>query len=246
MKKPELIAPGYVATEPNWRLGPQVHDRHELIVISGGKMYVELGGKHYSVGTGDVLLYRKGVMHIEEADPADPVVIMFLTFRWEDVPEDMPDHVVDMSGRMRQLIMWLHQEFTAGGRESVTVEAFFEALMAEWMRLAKHKENPIVEAVRSFVWRNIGAPVTLGKLAQGVGLSKYHFSRTYKKITGRAPMTDVREMRVNYAKGLVLSTRIPLKIIARLAGLGDEYRLSRVFMEVLGTRPGELRKAGKA
>jgi transcriptional regulator GlxA family with amidase domain len=57
-------------------------------------------------------------------------------------------------------------------------------------------------------------------------------------------MRDLQLLRVESAKQLILTTDLPLKAIAPLAGLGDEYRLSRVFRRHLGLPPGALRRRG--
>ena len=121
---------------------------------------------------------------------------------------------------------------------------FFEALVTEWLRLAQHREHPVVETVRDYILKHIAEPLTLADLAKTAGMSKYHFARTYKKITGKTPLEEVREIRVQHARGLILTTNLPLKAIAPLAGFGDEYRLSRVFRKVLEVRPGEIRAQG--
>ena len=55
-------------------------------------------------------------------------------------------------------------------------------------------------------------------------------------------MEDVRTLRVEYARELILTTNLPLKAIAPMAGMSSEYALSKVFRRVLGTTPGALRR----
>ena len=218
------------------------HPFHELIVIIRGEMRVEMPDKHIHAKPGDVLFYRSGVPHEETAVLANPVESAFLSFTWPDAPKDIPVVVQDLRGRIRQMASWLHEEFVAGGKQAAaTCAVFFEALVTEWLRLAQHREHPVVETVRDYVLKHIAEPLTLGDLAATAGMSKYHFARTYKKITGRTPLEEVRAMRVQHARGLILTTNLPMKAIAPLAGFGDEYRLSRVFRKVLGIRPGEIR-----
>ncbi|MBN1809396.1 MAG: helix-turn-helix domain-containing protein [Planctomycetes bacterium] len=238
---PELSAVGRLAPDPDWSMGPQVHANHEMIVVLSGSMHLELAEDRIVGGPGDVLLYRAGVRHVERSDPGNPVEIIYMAFQWDRVDGDMPARIRDIRGRIREIAVWLHQEFTSGERSDSTCGAFFNALIAEWLRLKEHRESPLVETIRSYVWRNISRRIDLERLAREAGLSKHHFVRTFRKLAGTTPMDYVRKMRVHYARGLIMTTGLPLKIIARLAGLGDEYRLSRVFMRVLGKRPGSLR-----
>jgi transcriptional regulator GlxA family with amidase domain len=47
---------------------------------------------------------------------------------------------------------------------------------------------------------------------------------------------------VERARDLILSTSLPLKEIAPAVGLGDVFRLGKLFREQLGTTPAGLRR----
>jgi len=72
-------------------------------------------------------------------------------------------------------------------------------------------------------------------------LSKFHFIRRYRTLTGRTPMEDLRLIRIEAARDLLLTTNLPLKEIAPRCGLGDEYHLSRLFRRYQDVTPSELR-----
>jgi transcriptional regulator GlxA family with amidase domain len=82
----------------------------------------------------------------------------------------------------------------------------------------------------------------LDDLARKAGMSKYHFVRLYKKLSGRTPMNDVRMIRVEAARDLIITTDLPLKTIATRVGLGNEYYLCRVFRQAFKVPPGYFRK----
>ena len=89
--------------------------------------------------------------------------------------------------------------------------------------------------------RHLSEPIDLDQLAGEVGLSKFHFSREFKRLTGQSPMTALRAERVAAARSLLLSTPWKLQLIANQAGFADEYQLSRVFKRVTGISPGKVR-----
>jgi transcriptional regulator GlxA family with amidase domain len=154
-----------------------------------------------------------------------------------------PLHLKDQQGRLRLLAGWMYAERDAyAAAANDAANAFVAAFLAEYARLAAHEENALVDTVRQYVRENLAAALTLDALAARVGLSKYHFLRRYKAITGRTPMADVRAMRANHARDLVLTTSLPLKRIAVMAGLSDGITLSRVCRRYLGFAPGQLRR----
>jgi AraC family transcriptional regulator len=117
-------------------------------------------------------------------------------------------------------------------------------MLAELLRNLGREDQPMVTRVRRHIREHLGDVLTLDDLARVHGVSKFHFLRQYRAATGRTPMQDVRVMRAEYARELIMSTRLPLKEVAARAGLGDGYSLSRTFRRVFRTPPGQYRRKG--
>lgn len=77
----------------------------------------------------------------------------------------------------------------------------------------------------------------LKDLAREEHMSKFHFARNFKKVTGQAPMKFVCQARVEVAKSFLLSSRLPMKEIAEQVGFPDVYTFSRVFRRLTGLAP---------
>ncbi len=75
-------------------------------------------------------------------------------------------------------------------------------------------------------------------------MSKFAFIRRYRRATGRTPMQDLRRIRLNQARTLILATGLPLKAIAAEVGLGDAFQMSRLFRRHFQTAPSHLRRSG--
>lgn len=240
---PDLLNVGHLEPDPAWYMAPHSHSFCELIVVTGGRMTVRIDGRETRARSGDVMLYRAETPHEESSDGRDPVEITYAGFRTGEALDGAPLLVHDQGGRCRLLASWLLEESrSASTRAPRAGSAFLAALLEEFLRLADREEPWLVSEVRSYVRENIDAALTLDDLARHAGMSKYHFSRSYKALTGRTPMNDVRMLRIDFARSIVLTTNLPLKAIAPMAGLGNEYSLSRLFSRYLGMSPRELRK----
>lgn len=238
-----LLNVGRLEPDPAWHMAAHSHSFHEMIVLTRGRMTVLMRGRDISARAGDVMLYPPDVPHEESSDRRRPVAITYVGFRWGRPPEDAPVQVRDRNGRCRLLATWLLEESRAVSPRAPSARAaFLEALLGEFLRLADCEEPWLVSEVRGFVHDRIDSQLALDDLARHVGMSKYHFSRNYKALTGRSPMQDVRMMRIDFARSLVLTTNLPLKAIAPMAGLGSEYSLSRLLKRHLGMSPSELRR----
>lgn len=94
----------------------------------------------------------------------------------------------------------------------------------------------------SFVEDNIGADYSLEDLAKVVGLSRYHFTRTFKQTFGSAPHRYVTAKRIAAAKALLVRPGLTIAEIAPNVGFGTAGNFVRTFKAVEGITPGEFRK----
>ncbi len=241
-----LLSVERLSADPHWRMSAHFHPFHEIIVVLSGRLHVKIQRHEILAKPGDVLFYPQGNAHEEWSDPADPVETLFLSLEWEAYPHDLPVLLRDTHGRLRQLISWLYADRDAYAPQSEPMRrGILQVMLAEMLNAASQKEHSLVATIRNYLRDHIDEPLNLETLAQHAKMSKYHFLRKYKALTGRTPIEDLRIIRIEYARNLILTTNLPLKVIAPKAGLGDEYHLSRMFRNYLNTTPGELRKEVK-
>ena len=225
-----------------WRLGAHAHPFHEMILILEGAQYVDIAGQRIKAAEGDILFYPMRVSHAEWTEPGTPLESAFLSCEWNGKPKDVPLRVRDRYGRIRILMEWLLAEQKA--RKVLTpdlMQTLCDALLTQFMSLWMCPDQDFAERIRHQVRKTIHEPMSLDGMAQFAGMSKFHFVRHYRKLTGRTPMEDVRALRVEYARNLLLTTDLPLKVIAEKAGMGDPYHMSHLFKRITGTSPGRLR-----
>jgi len=235
---------GRLLPDPHWRLDAMRHQHHELIAVLHGRMQVTAAGEIIRAGTGDVMLYPAGVAHAEQADPQDPVETMFCSFVAPGLRGRRVQLLHDSDGRMRQMIRWLHAD--QGEVNAVARDAFqqlFRALISEFTRPNRQAVQPMADALRRYVQPRLGIPIRVAELAAQAGMSRYHFIRLYRRQTGRTPMAEVRRMRLDSARDLLVATALPIKEIVRRCGLGSAQSFSRVFAAHQGQAPAAFRRA---
>ncbi|HHH75509.1 MAG TPA: AraC family transcriptional regulator [Phycisphaerae bacterium] len=242
-----LLSVGHLDVKPGWSLPEKSHLCHEIIVVIRGKTHVVVDREPITASVGDILLYCAQSPHCEHSDPAEGQETYFMSIEWPSMPEDSSVCLHDTHGRIRQLIQWLYAEWHDQVPSPSDVRtAFFNAILAEWLRLQGRQEHPTVQAVQSYIQKHISENITLAALARQAHMSKFHFLRCFKKLSGRTPMEQLRISRVEYAKSLILTTDLPLKDIASRAGMGNQYHLSRLFRRYLNVTPGEVRTAQRS
>jgi AraC family transcriptional regulator len=88
-------------------------------------------------------------------------------------------------------------------------------------------------------------PLALADLAREVGMSPYHFLRTFRQVAGMTPHQYLLRTRLHRAAVRLRTSDEPVSAIAFDAGFGDLSTFNRRFRRVMGRSPGAYR-AGRA
>jgi len=236
----ELISAGEVRPSRTWRMPPHSHSFHELICILSGSMRVKTKNGDIRAEHGDALFYRAGLVHEEIAEKADPVNSVFISFRTGEILPSVPLVVRDSDGRLRQLLSWLLRDFR-NGRSANDYRGLLIAAVDELRRLAASPEEPWLEEIRGYMRKRYTEVLTLADLAGWMQMSRFAFLRKFKRMAACTPMEQLRRIRLDEARNMILTSGLPLKRIAPACGLGDEYQLSKLFRRYFGLPPSRMR-----
>jgi transcriptional regulator GlxA family with amidase domain len=84
------------------------------------------------------------------------------------------------------------------------------------------------------------------RLARVSGVSEAHFARSFKEAFGVPPHRYLLTRRIERAKAMLRDTDMPVTEIALETGWNSLGTFGRVFRDVTGESPGELRAREKA
>ncbi len=103
----------------------------------------------------------------------------------------------------------------------------------------------VVEAVR-FVEAEPARPINLGRMAAVAGMSKYHFLRVFRRLTGMTPHQYLISARLRRAALALASSREPVIAVALDAGFGDLSTFNKTFRAAFGLTPTQYRSSRPA
>lgn len=228
-----------------WEIAAHHHPFHEIIIVTKGSQSVEAAGETCQAGQGDVLLFTAGLAHHEWSLPDTQLESYFASFALVGLDPNRLLRATDPHGRIRQLAHWLHADRTAADTLAAALrDVLLQAILGEFFRDRANEENELVVYIRNYVRTHIAESLSLDVLARQARMSKFHFVRAFRAACGRTPMEEVRRMRADYARDLILSSGLPFKEIAPRAGLGNEYAMCRTFRQLFNQTPGEFRRFG--
>ncbi len=99
-----------------------------------------------------------------------------------------------------------------------------------------------VHDAMQFIQNHIDQPITLEKVASHVAMSPRSLQRRFSEILGRSPSEEIRRVRLEKAKRLLIETQMSLSEIAEETGYLYTTHLSKHIKQYLGCAPIAFRK----
>jgi AraC-like DNA-binding protein/ligand-binding sensor protein len=102
--------------------------------------------------------------------------------------------------------------------------------------LVRHRGAPWAETLKEYIAANLGARLSVARLAKEAGVSKSYVSHYFRDEVGMTPARYVRGERMKRARELLLRGR-RIKEVAYELGFCDEFHFSKVFRREFGISP---------
>jgi AraC-like DNA-binding protein len=115
------------------------------------------------------------------------------------------------------------------------------ALPAPGVRIRGGLPPRVMRRVREYIDAHLDEKISIGSLADAIGLSMFHFARAFKQSEGVTPHDYLVRRRVARAMELRADTNIPLSEIAMAVGFSDQSHCARRFREIVGVCPRDYR-----
>lgn len=103
------------------------------------------------------------------------------------------------------------------------------------------RHNFNLSHIQGFMLEHMGQQLDLDTLAASASMSKYHFVKKYKSLTGYSPIRHFLNMKMEHACHLLDSSQLSIKAIAAELGYDDPLYFSRLFSRTLGQSPRTYR-----
>jgi len=253
-------AMGFYPSAALHRMERQRHDDNLLIYCVEGKGQAATPRWRGNIGAGEVLLLPQGVAHRYEADAAEPWSIYWVHFQGTSAAvfsqylgerEDAPP--VAVAGVSPQLIAHFRGLLSVH-RTGYSTRAFVNAanqlrhlltLVALDIRRGRggSRDSFDLEAIQGLMLESIGQPLNLDTLAAAANLSRYHFAKKYKALTGYSPIKHLLNMKMEHACHLLDSSQLSVKAVAAALGYDDPLYFSRQFSRTVGLSPRAYRRS---
>ena len=105
--------------------------------------------------------------------------------------------------------------------------------------MTAYQYDPVIAGVLSYINEHLDGDLTVETLAARCYISKYHFMRKFKEVTGFTVHSYICQKRLIMALGMMRSGT-PATKAASLCGFQDYSTFIRAFKKMFGASPGKF------
>ena len=210
----------------------------------------------FQIKAGDVVLLRQGLAHEYAASTDHPWSLYWVHFQGR-AAESFLTHMSQEPNRphlfagvspsliaqFKAILATRHTGYSTPAfiHASNQLRLLFTEIALKAQAPRSEPESLNVEVVQRFMRENLHRALTLETIASVAGLSKFHFSKRYRALTGYSPIRHFNNMKMEAACRLLDASGEPIQSIARSLAFEDALYFSRVFRKIIGCSPREYR-----
>lgn len=253
-----VLRAGHLQAAPGAALARGRHVGQDILYCRSGFGEVEIFGRVFAVGPGQVAWLANEGPHAHRADWTDPWEVLWLRLdgpgaammRVSVFGEN--EHVRD-AGDTARLEAWFQRLFTTLARREPTLDLELNQLVASlFVMLAGAGRDPvaamprILTRVTQAMREDLTAPWAAEALEDLAGVSATHLRRLFAQHLNTSPHRWLMHERLLKAQSLLADTDLPVGEIGVQCGFSDVFHFSREFKRHLGASPANWRRAERA
>lgn len=248
-----VLCAGYFKCDARYHIKRNTYNSYLLMYVLEGNGKLEYENKTYSLSKGDTALVNCYKKHSYSASGWEILWIHFdgnvsdkyfstLFERAGCIFPAQPDDFM-IKETMEKLVDAYR---SSSAPHECIVSCEIERILAQLYVVSSNynmpsKENSPVNKAISFMKDHFKTKLYIEQIADHCLLSKYHFTRLFKKETGYSPYEYITLLRINESKYLLKNSALLIKEIAFEVGFSSEVSFVTSFKDNTGYTPSEFR-----
>lgn len=226
-----------------------------IAYIRRGEMHLDYGGRQYTARKGNILIINcRQYHHFWAGGDMEFIWAHFLG----DVAIEMVDEInrlygpvlshsgcADINEKLEYMVAtFRHEQPISMPWQALRLnELIYYAYPPEHTATPVSRSNQAVAVAIEYMKLNIDHQIMVEELAESAHMSRFHFSRVFRRETGMAPYEYLLSLRFNLAKHLLKTTDYTIRQVAFAVGYQSEAGFANHFTEKMGLSPGQYRKS---
>jgi len=220
-------------------------------IIKGSGIIID-NGKEYTASENQVYLLKKGLPHRYFSSDEDPWVKIWMNLKgslMDNLLEIYPlnEIVYSADHEIPEYFNRFHEELKSGkSAEEIHKNCsllLHRIIMNLYYRsvAAKHQDNNDAARIKQYLEQHVLDNVSLEELSGVFYKSKAQIIRHFKKAYGITPYAYLLDLKLRYAKKLLVHTNLQIKEIGERLNFADEHYFSNCFRKAENISPSRYR-----
>ena len=270
-----LFSIHYFEFPKDYHFQGEAHDFWELVYVDKGELLATAGEQEFPMGSGELLLHAPNQWHNLRANGTHAANAMVLSFRCRSAAvSQLADRRFRPDSRQKELLQQIltesrsafcHQlsdpyDHSLPRRKGAVIGAeqlignYLEQLLLSLLRQLETPQRvdrksgsvPMLDAILSYMERNVTRKLTLGHLAEEFHVSPSYIKRLFSVYKQTGAMAYFTELKLQKARQLLRESDRNVSQIAEDLGYDNIYYFCNVFRKHTKLSPLEYRRSVNA
>lgn len=243
---------------PSRMPGANLHENPEVLYCTEGTGQLICEGVRYPVQAGDILVVNCNELHDLSTDTCLNYVYLIIDSDFLAANGLSPDtmvfeHVVRSEAAASLFRQIMVEYETQQPCRALLLRGLLLQLMAclarthgrsrEKTDVYLRKSTEHVKLIVNYIKLHYSEKLTLDRLSAEVGLSKYHFVRLFKQVTGATVLEYLNVIRCQKAWQMLMRREATVAETALRCGYESSSYFSKIFRKIMGCLPSEVSAA---
>lgn len=243
-------APGHSTYRENGR------DDFQLLYVTNGEYRFVFDGVEHTVLPGMVALYKPGDVQKYYVVSDNDTEIFWTHFTGYDCERYLNELGFDHSGiffvgsneKFTILYRWIIKELQLKRDNYINIgTGYFKQLLCLMSRnyhagTEQNNETHFAESAMLYFYRNFNKNISIDEYALSLNITPCWLRRCFKKHTGVSPQRFLNDIRLSYARELLLTSDLKIAEISERCGYENPFYFSRIFTKNIGCSPIQFKK----
>lgn len=223
-------------------------DFYSVIYVLEGQLEVEYEGKILQVRQNEAVLldFHKPHAYRAVSDRIDKWEMLFKgneSEAWYEMVTGDGDYLFKAAGRLQRTLTTLMEELNSSYPQDHTISLLIHTMFCNMIDQKAVTLSPPIEEAILYMNSHYGDSIQISEIADHVSLSRFYFSRLFRKETGRSPNEYLADIRISAAKEMLTERILSITEIAELCGFTNTSHFTRFFREKTGQTPAAFRSS---
>jgi len=215
----------------------------DLTFCLSGSMHYSFEGRDVYLSSGDAILFPQGSVRKRYSSDIPSLYCSFNVAMPDGFQSKVKGYLKNcLRSDTVAIIESVKNSFNSVSDERLEkCTALFWYLYYQLIETVVNNEHPHIKHIKQYVAKHICENITLDEIANHIHLSPQYCCALFSKQMGQTLFDFIAKQRVDYAKGLIVTSDLTLTEIASNCGFCDYNYFSRVFKNTTGITASKYR-----